>query len=224
MYGEQSFQFIKLFGNSVRTNVEGILIMLATGLYASSWMEGSLVVASFAVGTGLHLGCHWLVAIAYGKGIEQMVLTRAGRIDYTGAEPAFVEGVLRTLAGPSTNAACAAASFAILAGDVQSWHPNVVLAVSIFGGCNLILTAINFLPAIPFDGGLVLQMVVGRFRGKPRGLQVAVWTSMTLLVGMAGLGVWLVQPVLIYLALTIGYDNWRKHLRPPSAVLPEVLG
>lgn len=217
MYGEQSFQFIKLFGNSVRTNLEGILIMLATGLYASSWLEGGLVVVSFAVGTGLHLACHWLVAIAYGKGIERMVLTRAGRIDYTGAEPGFVEGVVRTLAGPSTNALCAAASFGALtvfATDIQGWHPTLVLAVSVFGGCNLILTAINFLPAIPFDGGLVLQMVAGHFCGKPKGVQVAVWTSMTLLVGMAGLGVWLVQPVLIYLAVTIGYDNWRKYLRP----------
>lgn len=218
MYGEQSFQFIKLFGNSVRTNLEGILIMLATGLYASSWLEATLVVVSFAVGTGLHLACHWLVAVAYGKGIEQMVLTRAGRIDYTGAEPAFVEGVVRTLAGPSTNALCAAASFGTLAAfaAAQSWHPTLVLAVSVFGGCNLILTAINFLPAIPFDGGLVLQMVVGHFWGKPRGLQVAVWTSMTLLVAMAGLGVWLRQPVLIYLAVTIGYDNWRKHLQRPE--------
>ncbi|MFK8000063.1 MAG: hypothetical protein AB8H86_10715 [Polyangiales bacterium] len=218
MYGEQSFQFIKLFGNSVRTNLEGILIMLATGLYASSWMEGGLVVASFAVGTGLHLVCHWLVAVAYGKSIERMVLTRAGRIDYTGADPGFVEGLLRTLAGPSTNALCAAVSFAVLAGDVQNWHPTLVLALSVFGGCNLILTAINFLPAIPFDGGLVLQMVVTHFWGKPRGLQVAVWTSMTLLVGMGALGVWLRQPVLVYLAATIGYDNWRKHLRRPSDI------
>lgn len=219
MYGQQSFQFIKLFGNSVQTNVEGILIMLVTGLAASSLVHGSLIVASFAVGTGLHLGCHWLVAIAYGKGIDKMVLTRAGRIDYTGAEPAFGEGLLRTLAGPTTNAVCAGVSYAILAGDVQGWPPLLLVALSTFAACNLILTAINFLPAIPFDGGLVLQMVVGHFWGKSRGLQVAVWTSMALLVGMAALGAWLVQPVLIYLALTIGYDNWRKHLRSPTSTV-----
>ncbi|MFT5682324.1 MAG: Zn-dependent protease [Myxococcota bacterium] len=217
MYGEQSFQFIKLFGNSVQTNVEGILIMLVTGLYAGSWLEGCLVVASFTLGTGLHLGCHWLVAITYGKGIDRMVLTRAGRIDYTGVQPTFGEGVLRTLAGPTANAVCAAASYAMLAGDVERFHPTVVLALSIFGGCNLILAAINFLPAIPFDGGLVLQQVVSRRWGEERGLAVAVWTSMALLAGMMGLGVWLFQPVLVYLALTIGYDNWRKHLRSPLA-------
>ena len=39
---------------------------------------------------------------------------------------------------------------------------------------------------------------------------------------MAALGAWLIQPILLYLAITIGYDNWRKHLRPiadPAAIV-----
>lgn len=215
MYGDRSFQIVELFGNSVRTNVEGILIMLATGLAAGSWIEGGLVVGSFAVGTGLHLASHWAVALGFGKGIERMVLTRAGVIDYTGAPPGFAEGILRTLAGPSTNALSAGIGYALLAsGAADAWHPFAQTALATFSVCSLILTAINFLPAIPFDGGLVLQSVLSRFLGDSRGRTLAAWISLALLGVMAALGAWLIQPILLYLAVTIGYDNWRKHLRP----------
>ncbi len=223
MYGDRSFQIVELFGNSVRTNVEGILIMLATGLAAGSWIEGALVVGSFAVGTGLHLASHWAVALAFGKGIERMVLTRAGVIDYTGAPPGFAEGILRTLAGPSTNALSAGIGYALLAsGAADAWHPFAQTALATFSVCSLILTAINFLPAIPFDGGLVLQSVLSRFLGDSRGRTLAAWISLALLGAMAALGAWLIQPILLYLAVTIGYDNWRKHLRPvaePAAIV-----
>ena len=97
--------------------------------------------------------------------------------------------------------------------DPSAWPPHVPDAVAIFGACNLILTAINYLPAIPFDGGLILQAFLGRSLGADRALRVATDVSLALLSSMAALGAWLFQPVLIYLAATIAYDNWRKHLR-----------
>lgn len=216
MYGDQSFTFLKLFGTRVQTNVEALAIIGATWFGGSTWLEGLLIVASFAVGTGLHLGCHWAVAIAYGKGIDNMVLTRAGRIDYSGEKPAFFEEVLRTSAGPTMNAVLAGASYAALTWlDTSAWPPLLTQTVAIFGGCNLILTAINYLPAIPFDGGLIVQAFLRRSLGAERALRIATYVSLVLLVGVAALGVWQVQPVLVYLALTIGYDNWRKHLRAP---------
>ena len=100
---------------TVHTNLEATAIILATGFAGRTWLEAALIVASFAVGTGLHLMCHLLVAIAYGKGIDRMVLTRAGRIDYSGAPPGFVENVLRTAAGASMNALCAIVGYALIA-------------------------------------------------------------------------------------------------------------
>ncbi len=216
MYGDQSFTLLKLFGTRVQTNVEALLIIGSTFFAGATWLDGLLVVASFMLGTGLHLGCHWAVALAYGKGIDRMVLTRAGRIDYAGPPPGFVEELVRTSAGPTMNAALAGASYAALAWlDPSAWPPHVADAVAIFGGCNLVLTAINYLPAIPFDGGLVLQAILRRALGPDRALRVATYVSLALLAGMAALGAWIVQPVLVYLAATIAYDNWRKHLRAP---------
>ena len=173
----------------------------------------------FGTADGLPLG-HGAGGV--GKGIERMVLTRAGVIDYTGAPPGFAEGILRTLAGPSMNALSAGIGYALLAsGAADAWHPFAQTALATFSVCSLILTAINFLPAIPFDGGLVLQSVLSRFLGDSRGRTLAAWISLALLGAMAALEAWLIQPILLYLAVTIGHDNWRKHLRPvadPAAI------
>ena len=214
MMGDRSTEVVRLFGTGVNTNLEAVAIITATGFAGDSWLEAGLIVGSFAVGTGFHLLCHWLVALAFGKGIDRMVLTRAGRIDYSGDAPGFVEGIVRTGAGATMNAVLAIVGFAALAVfGVEQWHPTAVLALRMFATCNLILTAINFLPAIPLDGGLILRMVLERFFGEARALHVAVRVSLALMLGMLVLGVWLRQPVLIYMAVAISYDNWTKHLR-----------
>ena len=42
--------------------------------------------------------------------------------------------------------------------------------------------------------------------------------SDAVMLAMAVVGVMLLQPVLIYVAAVISYDNWRKHLRAPLRV------
>lgn len=201
---------------TVHTNVEATAIILATGFAGHTPLEAALIIGSFALGTGLHLGCHLLVAVAFGKGIDRMILTRAGRIDYSGSPPGFVENILRTAAGATMNALCAVVGYALLATlDVSAWHPVAALALRTFTSCSLILTLINFLPAVPLDGGLILRSVLERVLGETRAMRAAVFASMAVMLGMAIVGVVLVQPLLIYLGVVISYDNWRKHLRVP---------
>ena len=219
MFGDRSVQVVRLFGTSVQTNVEAVLIMLATGLAGTSWLHGAFIVAAFAVGTGLHLASHWVVAVAFGKGIERMVLTRAGRIDYAGAEPTFVEYLVRTAAGPAMNGLCALAGYATLSlVETAPWHPTAMLALRAFASCNLILLAINFLPAIPLDGGLILQRILARLFGDARAQLVAARVSIALMLALLLGGVLWAQPVLVYLGVVISYDTWRKHLRAQTGV------
>ena len=143
---------------TVHTNLEATAIILATGFLGGSMLEAALIVASFAVGTGLHLLCHLGVAAAFGKGIDRMILTRAGRIDYSGPAPSFGENILRPAAGASMNALCAIVAYAVIDNaDVTHWNGTAVLALRTFASCSLILTIINFLPAVPLDGGLILN-------------------------------------------------------------------
>ncbi|NVB79152.1 MAG: hypothetical protein HOV81_12195 [Kofleriaceae bacterium] len=200
---------------TVHTNLEATAIILATGFAGHSLLEAALIIASFALGTGLHLACHLGVAAAFGKGIDRMILTRAGRIDYSGAPPGFAENILRTGAGATMNALCAVVGYALLAAlDVDTWPSVAALALRTFARCSLILTIINFLPAVPLDGGLILRSVLERVVGEARAMRAAVIVSMVVMAAMAIVGVVLVQPVLIYVAAAITYDNWRKHLVP----------
>jgi Zn-dependent protease len=214
VFGERSVQVVRLFGTTVHTNLEAVLIMLATALAGTSWLHGALIVASFALGTGLHLASHWAVAVAFGKGIDRMVLTRAGRIDYSGAEPGLVEYVVRTAAGPTMNGLCALAGYATRSlVDVAQWHPTAQLALGTFTTCSLILLAINFLPAIPLDGGLILQRILAHRYGDVRAAHLAALVSIALMGALVVGGALWPQPVPIYLGVVIGYDTWRKHLR-----------
>lgn len=196
-------------GLTVHTNVEGFAIVAATGFAGDSLLEAALIIASFGLGTALHLACHLAVAIAFGKGIDRMVLTRAGRIDYSGAPPTFVENIVRTAAGPSMNALCALGGYLVLrVVDTSAW-PVIDLALRTFTWCSLALTCINFLPAVPLDGGLILRSFMQRFIGEDRARRVALYLSMGLMTAVLSIGIWKLQPVLIYIAVVITYDNWR---------------
>jgi Zn-dependent protease len=212
VYGDRSYQVARLFGTTVHSNPEAAAIILATGSLADSFVEAVLIISAFSLGTGLHLACHWLVAIAFGKGIDRMVLTRAGRIDYAGPPPGFFEEIARTAAGATMNGICAVVAYGVLAAsDVQLWDPLARLALRTFAECSLILTAINFLPAVPLDGGLILRRILERFLGKDRAWRAAVVTSFVLMSAMAVAGVVLLVPVLVYLGIAINYDNWRQY-------------
>jgi Zn-dependent protease len=217
VFGERASRVITLRGMSVHTNLEAVAIMSATALLGHSLLEGALIVACFAIGTGLHLACHLAVAAAFGKGIERMVLTRAGRIDYSGPPPGLVEGIARTAAGATMKALCAVIAYALLATlDMSGWPAIGELALRTFARCSLILTVINFLPAVPLDGGLILRSVLERVVGETKAMTVSVIVSAVLMAAMIVVGVVLFQPLLVYLGLVITYDNWRKQMHARS--------
>ena len=214
MVGDRSTRVAAFRGLSVHTNLEAVAIIGSTALLGRSLLEGILIVACFAFATGLHLACHLVVAVAFGKGIDRMVLTRAGRIDYSGPPPAFIEGIIRTAAGPTMNAVCALVGYAVLATvDTQQWPWFLLLAVRTFTNCSLILAIINYLPAVPLDGGLILRSILERKLGAAKAIRASVIVSTVVMFAMAVLGVWWFQPVIVYLAVVITYDNWRGQLR-----------
>lgn len=88
----------------------------------------------------------------------------------------------------------------------------MLLAARTFTNASIILTFINFFPAVLLDGGLILRMVLQRFVGD-KATRVAIIVSAVLMFGMAVLGVLWFQPVLVYLAIVITYDNVQSERR-----------
>ena len=75
---QKNILIFSAFGNKVYTNLETMMILLATGMLGGSLFESCWIVFFMSACTGLHLASHWMVSVLYGKGIHQMILTRAG--------------------------------------------------------------------------------------------------------------------------------------------------
>ena len=161
MFGKQSTQLSSLFGASVHTNFEAFVVLLATGWAADSWLEAGLIIVGVGSAMVLHVVGHWIVALAFGKGIDRIVFTRTGGIDFRGPSPELAERLPRTAAGPATNALLALGGYVVLTTlDLQARPSPAVEGLRIFAVCNALLGAVNFLPALPLDEGLILRSVL----------------------------------------------------------------
>lgn len=214
MFGKHTTRISTLFGAQVETNLEGVVVLAAAGLLGRTWFEGGLIFVGLALATGLHVMGHWLVALASGKGISRIVFTRAGGIEYSGAEAGLAEGVLRDAAGPAVNGICALAGYLVLARlDTSAWAPEGVAAVRIFAHCSLFLLALNLLPAIPLDGGSILRSMLAPRLGEGRAHVWAGRVSVVTLAAVAVVSLGYRVFALAYFAAAIAWDVWRERAR-----------
>ena len=114
---------------------------------------------------GVSLWLFWLAALVHELGhltvlrllrgrVEQLCFRLSGaEIRYGGCRLSYGGEVVLALAGPVTNLLCA-----LLCGLAVRWHPAPWLYR--FIGCHLILAAFNLLPALPMDGGRILQALL----------------------------------------------------------------
>lgn len=216
MFGKKSSKLFTLFGAEVHTNLEAVLVLFATSWSATSWAQAGTIVFCVAAATGLHVAGHWVAALGFGGGIDRVVFTRAGGIDFGGPQLGLRETVVRDAAGPATNAALALGAGAILHfAQVQAWPELLGDALVIFALSNAGLALLNFLPALPLDGGLILRAGLRAKLGTDRG---HLWTrrsSLAILTLVAAAGALLRQPALAYFASAMAYDVWRAG-GPPS--------
>ncbi|MBQ4578707.1 MAG: site-2 protease family protein [Clostridia bacterium] len=104
----------------------------------------------------------WLAAILHEMGHLAALRLLRGRVEglcfrlsgaeirYRGTGISYGGEALLALAGPGMNLLCAA-----LGAAVSHWYPGELLYR--FIGCHLVLALFNLLPALPLDGGRVLQ-------------------------------------------------------------------
>lgn len=142
---------IKLFGGRLTVNLAFIPVVLIMCV-----LNGFTAVAAFGVALVLHECAHALAASSLGVHVNRLEVMPFGCTAHMESF-AVVSGskeIAMAAAGPAVNILAAAAVFA-----VAGAHPENRFAAN-FLKSNIMLAAINLLPALPMDGGRVLSALL----------------------------------------------------------------
>lgn len=164
--------FRQLLGEGVGTYIIAALLPLA-------------LLASILI----HEVAHGLAARAFGVPVTEYVLT------LWGGHTAFDHGVDRpgrsaviSVAGPAANAALALVAWLPIVSG-RGHAVDVVLAAVVY--VNAILAGFNLLPALPMDGGRILEAFVWRLTGnRATGTMIGARCGQVLAVAVAAWGIW----------------------------------
>jgi len=169
-----------------------VMLALLSYLFASAAGEttartlsiGLMLAASLIGSVFLHEVAHAIAARAFGREVEEIVLTLWGghtSFDARGITP-MVNGVT-ALAGPAMNLVIAGVARLTLDVTGVGGLPGAVLAYMAWA--NLLLAIFNVLPGIPMDGGRVLESAVwGATGNRYKGTLVAAWAGRAVAVGV----------------------------------------
>lgn len=171
---------IRLFGGRLKINI--LLIFTVVGMAILGMWD---TVLYFIPALLLHEGAHILAAGACGIIIDDMELLPFGcstRVkSFTGLPP--VKEMFVAALGPAANMFAAAAIFFFDKYCMAvSWAKPMLTA-------NLLLAAINMLPALPLDGGRILRALMSKFIGNKRATKLTAVLGVVFSCAIAMLGV-----------------------------------
>ena len=162
-----------------------IMLVVLAYIFASSAGQtttrtlsiGLLLAASLIASVLLHEVAHAIAARAFGRKVNEIVLTLWGghtSFDATGLTP-VVNGVT-AVAGPAMNLVIAGvANVVVQVANVGGLAGSVIAYVA---WANVLLAIFNVLPGIPMDGGRVLESIVwGATGNRNKGTLVAAWVG-----------------------------------------------
>ncbi|MCB0970685.1 MAG: hypothetical protein KDA97_04075 [Acidimicrobiales bacterium] len=160
------------------------------------WIAGVAGALFLFLSLLVHETGHALVARDEGIGVLGMELTLLGGVTRMESSPTDPGAELRvSVIGPIASAACGVVFLvgAVLIPDHGTW--DLVGAVFAWaGGANLLLAALNMVPAAPLDGGKVLSSIIWRSTGSQA--TAMTWTAGAGVVGGMAATAWGLREVL----------------------------
>jgi Zn-dependent protease len=145
-----------------------VLPFYAPGYGGASYLAVALLTAGlFLVSIVAHELGHSLVAESSGVRVRGITLFALGGVASLGSEPPSPGAAARiAIAGPAVSAVIGAGSLVTAAVGATLGLPVLVTAgLAWLGVINLVLAAFNLLPALPLDGGRVLQAALWKHHG-----------------------------------------------------------
>lgn len=160
---------IALIGVLLTTTLSGtVLPQFAPGHSTAAYVATALVTGVlFLASIVAHEMGHSLVAIRDGIKVKGITLFALGGVASLEGEPASPGSAARVaLAGPAVSIGVGVASIGVALGASALGLPGLVVAALVWlGVINISLAVFNLLPALPLDGGRVLQAYLWRRRG-----------------------------------------------------------
>lgn len=166
------------------------------------WVLGLGGALGLFLSVGVHELGHAVVAMRYGYDIDAITLWIFGGLaQLTELPRQWRHEFLIAVAGPIVSLGMAAVTLTPLLG--VSEPAAVVFMLAYLGVMNAALAGFNMLPAFPLDGGRVLRSLLARSRSLPRATKLAAETGKVLAVVLGLVGLFLVNLVLIGIAVFI---------------------
>ncbi|MDN4473125.1 M50 family metallopeptidase [Demequina zhanjiangensis] len=169
-----------------------VMLVILAAIFASG--SGTLNSRTFILGLSLavilfasvflHEASHALAARAFGRRVDEIVLTLwGGHTSFDARDITPKVAAVTALAGPAANLVIGVVIYVLSDAGVLGGLPGQILAWA--GYANLLLAAFNILPGVPMDGGHVLEAVVWALTGRRHtGLKVAAWGGRVIAAGV----------------------------------------
>ena len=186
---------VGLIGFVVTTTLAGsILPAAAPGLAGVSYTIAALATTGLFLSSIIaHELGHSIVAIRNGVGVKDITLFALGGVAQLENEPTTPGAAAKiALAGPAASLVVGLAALATAwAGGVIGLSALFVAALYWLGIINGILAVFNMIPALPLDGGRVLQSILWKLQGNQHQATISAATIGRYLGwGIVALGLW----------------------------------
>ena len=168
-----------------------------------AWVWGFILAIGLFASVVLHELAHVFVATRFGgrvRGITLMLLGGVSHITKMPRRPRYE--ALTALAGPALSIALGLLLIFLTTG-AREGSADLVMAGFYLGTINIVVGIFNLLPAFPMDGGRVLRAVLAARMGPVRATRAAAVVGKVLAVGMALLGLWSGNLLLVVIGMFV---------------------
>jgi Zn-dependent protease/predicted transcriptional regulator len=208
--------FFSLFGTPLRLHFSFILLVTVVIVKDLAGHQSTSTYTLFLLGmlasVLLHEVAHALVAKRLHVRTLEVVMFPIGGLPRMERMLKPGEEIWISVAGPLVNALIAGGLIAYLASTHQATvipkssdllQPNDANLLALLAFGNLLLVAMNLLPAFPMDGGRILRALLSYIRPEDEATRISAWMGRMLAISMGLYGLLASQFMLVFFALFV---------------------
>jgi Zn-dependent protease/CBS domain-containing protein len=209
-------RFFPLFGTPLSLHFSFILLVIVVVAKDLAGHQSTSTYTLFLIGmlvsVLLHEAAHAIVAKRMHVRMLEVVMFPIGGLPRMERTLTPAEEIWISISGPLVNALIAAGLFTYIANTHQSapaptltdlMQPSDVSLLGLLAFGNLLLVAMNLLPAFPMDGGRILRAILSYIRPEDEATRIAAWIGRMLAISIGLWGLLASQFMLVFFALFV---------------------